>query len=261
MNNIKYMPADMLNAGLRRPTPPGEVQTHFGGPGSIPVRYTEGGLFLTKAMLTRTVTMSTTATLLAGPNRTRAYLILNPSRELGTALSTTLLDTTWSLGAISGATTGLNTEAYQQCHVFTNLTFSIGLIADFDIWLQTYDSVSGNWVTVSLIIAVSTGTAPATTTYTYLGPNVLAEQIRFLYSGVTGGDTIAVTIHCLLKNGYGTGSSGIYNSIFLGNRGVTTTLGYPLLPGEEKYIILAENASLYGIVESGADVTARILEL
>lgn len=211
---------------------------------------------LRRGLFGRTVTVTSTPQLIINAEYLRGYIILNPNELAGATAAGTLLASA-SRGAatanLTGTSSTLGVANFLSGHFYCDFTaFSGG--ASVDLFLQTLDPASGNWVDSQQIAAAIT---TPQTLYAYVGELGVATDARVRWNISAGNATFSVGY--VLKNGLIGTSSGVSQTIYLGGAGVTTASGFPLLNGQSEKFFLEENVQLYAV--AGASLPLKIFEL
>lgn len=209
-------------------------------------------LFLSKGFMSYNVVVGTTPTrVIDRLTYVSPYLIVNPSRYLGLTSITTLINGTITANYNTQSSL-LATSAFQTCHLHLNVTAVTG---SWEFISQSYDSVSATWADVEVIFPdiIATGSRYFLLNQTGVASN-LAIKVNELSSG-----SITCTLVATLKGGSGIGDTSFSQIIYLGNSSLTTSSGFPLLPGDRQPIVVGENVELYGIAENNLNL--RILKL
>ena len=205
---------------------------------------------LQRGLLSRAITVTTAPTLLVDARFLRGYIFLNPAESTGLTTTSTLVASAARTAADNSATVGIS--SYVDQHFF--LDVSAITAGTLEIIQQALDPVSGNWADVqTLFTATATGT-----TYAYTGATGSGANMRVRWT-IAGGGTITFSVGQVLKQGLIGTTAGVSQTIYIGNAGVTTTSGFPLLDGQQQKFYLRENTKLYGV--AGASLTMRIFEL
>lgn len=139
-------------------------------------------------------------------------------------------------------------------HLFLDVTAVPGGGATLDIFSQALDPVTLKWADVQNIF---TGITATGTYYIDIGNLGLATDFAIRWSISAGNFTFSLGY--VLKEGLPGTSNGVSKTIYLGNSGVTTTSGYPLLEGQVLPVYLRENTELWAVAAASLDL--RIFEL
>lgn len=213
---------------------------------------------LSKGLVTRTVSIGTTPVKLIQASEDRSYTIINPTGAIGL----TTVQSLYPVGTILAAdgnsqATPIYCSNYDGVHLYMNVT-GVGGAPAVDVFVQTYDNLSGVWVDVQAISPpggiVATGNYYSF--FSGLGVNT-QMALRWVATGAWG--SLTLSIGYSLKVGLGGSGTGTTNTVYLGNNYVTKFTGYPLLEGQYRDWYMRENAELFGVVEAGT-VTANIIE-
>lgn len=209
---------------------------------------------LDKGLLATVVTVTTEPTLLIRSQYLRGYIILNPATIVGTTSTGTVL------ASASRSSTG-NTQAdvlsvanYRDLHLFLDVTAVPGAGATLDIFSQALDPLSAKWADIQNIFPAITATG---TYYANVGSLGLTTDFAIRWSISSGNFTFSIGF--VLKEGLPGTSNGLSNTVYLGNSGVTTTAGFPLLEGQSRGWYLRENTELWAI--AGSTLELRVFAL
>lgn len=243
---------------LRNPVPRG---LRIPGNGQImkdsretPPPWSEAAIYIGKTIQSRVVSVTTSPTSILKPPRSWPYLIVNPNRSVGQASRVTGMASTTITAAATTQETYIDVAPFSECHIHLDITALPS--GTWDIYAQSYDAVSGTWFDAQRIFAGLSATTDEG--YTAIGPNGLGERLAFRFNPVVAG-SITCSIGCILKGGYGSLLSGFAKVVYLGGPGVSTTNGFPLLPGEYQQFVIGENVEIFGVSESTTEI--RIFEL
>lgn len=267
---LDAMPVDMLPRMIEEfiRMPDGSV-VPTGGPGSglsltdellrkisIDTGIMSSTLVLSRGLIGRTVTVTTTPQQIIDAQFLRGYILLNPNELAGATAAGTLLASA-SRGAATADLTGnsasLGVANYLEGHFFVSYgTFSGG--ASLDVILQAFDPTTSAWFDVQNLVSAVTATG---TQYSYVGGLGVATDLRVRWA-ITAGDVV-FSVGYVLKNGLAGTSSGISQTIYIGGPGVTTTSGFPLLNGQSQRFFLKENVELWAV--AAASLPLKIFEL
>lgn len=213
-------------------------------------------MVLSRGLLGRTVTITTTPQQIINAQFLRGYILLNPNELTGATAAGTLLASAsrgTATADLTGNSSSLGVANYMEGHFFVNITAVSGG-ASIDVILQALDPVSATWFDVQNLVsaAVATGTF-----YSNVGSIGIATDARVRWA-ITAGD-VTFSVGYVLKNGLIGTSSGISQTIYIGGPGVTTTSGFPLLNGQSQRFFLKENVELWAV--AGATLPMKIFEL
>ena len=207
----------------------------------IPPRYATGNaILLSRALNCDKITIGTSPVQIVKAPSTWPYLILNPSASVG--LTTTITGHASSAETAAGNTqsVSIGVAGHQSVHLHTIVTAITGT---WDLFTQSYDSVSGTWVDVQAILSGLTSTVSQ---YDNLNSMGIATDLAFRWVPTVAG-SMTFSIGVVLKDGIGGSGNGLANTIYLGGQNVTTISGYPLLSGNRETFILEEGLDLYAI--------------
>lgn len=207
---------------------------------------------LTRGLLCRDYSVTTTRTRLVQSTYPWPYIVSNPQRSRGLSENS----------STSGITTvqsqvvfPYSTQNYEYAHLFFTVTAITGT---WDLSLRVYDTATALFFTAQ---ALATGmTSTADSNYFLIGPRGLGGYIAFLLNPTAAG-SITYMISLLFKNGNGVGLLGTSDIIYLGGQDVTTSTGFPLLPDTHQAFVIDANVDLYAISTSAAGLTARVFTL
>jgi len=205
------------------------------------------------AFFPRVVTIGVTPTVIIEPNRyPRGYAIINPNSTTSgvTNLVTVFASTVFAAGdTFSGA---FNVSGYGGAAFFLNITASTA--ASMQVNLQTLDPVSGNWfIAQNDIFAAAVAAGQY---YAPVGSLGIDNQMRLMVRVVGG--TVTASIGASLKPALAAVVAG--PSVFIGPAEVNTTVGYPLVSGQQERFWLRENTALYGIAVAAQNVNVFELQ-
>ena len=244
----------------------GNIVTSPGVPsGSIPQSFNDVNIerisalnTLERGLIGRTVTITTTPTLIVKAPSPRAYIIVNPSLIVGTTNAGSITGLTAKVANGNTQATSLGVANFGRMHLFLNVTaIASPGSPSLDIYGQTLDPVGGTvWIDTQ---ALFTGVAATGTQYAYIGDLGVATDfaIRWTLTNIT---SVTFSVGFVLKDGLiGTGT-GLNKIVYIGgNSGVTVDAGFPLLEGQMKHFFFKENMELWGVANSSLDL--RIFEL
>jgi hypothetical protein len=201
------------------------------------------------------VTVTSIPQLIIQAQEPRGYLLLNPAGVVGLTAQGTVFSSTTLVGATTLASGSLGVANYKTGRFTVVATFGAGAgPVTFD--LQTLDPVDGTtWITVQTIFSL-TATGNAYANVGDLGIDVDAR----IFVTVPVGTTITFTMGFVLKDGLEGTSAGATQTIFIGQSGVSSVSGYPILAGHEKPLYFMENVSLYAVT-AGPSLAMNIFEL
>ena len=209
---------------------------------------------LDKGLIGRAVTVGTTATRIIQAQFLRGYRILNPSTIVGTTAFGTLLTSASRSATGNTQADSLGVANYRDLHLFLNVTAVPGGGATLDINTQALDPASLNWVSIQNIF---TGITSTGTYYANVGSLGLTTDFAIAWTISSGNFTFSIGY--VLKEGLPGTSNGISKTIYIGNSGVTTNSGFPLLEGQSLPFFLRENTELWAIAAESLEL--RIFEL
>lgn len=211
-----------------------------------------------RGITSRTVSVTTTPTLIVKANQPKGYIIVNPLASAGLTTSGTLFPSLLRTTAGSPFTSSaVGVANYDRLIAFLDISATV-LTPAVKIDVQSQDPISLNWATAQFDI-FSAPTAVGTY-YANLGTLGVDSNLR-LKATLVGGTSSTFSVGYLLKDGLPGGSSGLANTVFLGGPGVSTVSGYSLNEGAEfKYYFLA-NAELWGVSFASGGVNLKVFEL
>lgn len=214
-----------------------------------------GVFVLRRGLIGRVVTVTSIPQLIIQAQEPRGYLLLNPAGVVGLTAQGTVFSSTTLVGATTLASGSLGVANYKTGRFTVVATFGAGAgPVTFD--LQTLDPVDGTtWITVQTIFSL-TATGNAYANVGDLGIDVDAR----IFVTVPVGTTITFTMGFVLKDGLEGTSAGATQTIFIGQSGVSSVSGYPILAGHEKPLYFMENVSLYAVT-AGPSLAMNIFEL
>lgn len=212
---------------------------------------------INRGITTRKVTLSTVPSLIIRSSSAQAITITNPTQAVGLTSSFTL----YPAGTIFNAdgnsqATNIGVANYDSLHLFVNVT-AVGGAPAMDMWAQTKDPLTGNWVDVQYIAPVGGFTATGTYYSFFSGFGVLSQFALRWASAAWG--SITGSVSYTLKNGLGGSSSGSAQTVFIGSGGVSQFSGYPILEGQYRDFNMRENVELWGVT-GGGTVDINIIE-
>ena len=211
---------------------------------------------ITRGVVGRTVSVSTTATQIIQSQFPKGYIILNPATLLGFTSTGTILASAARTASGNTQSTSLGVANFRDMHLFLDITAVSGTSPTLEIVSQAKDPVSGNWAGVNTIWS---GLNSAQTAYANIAGLGLASD--FAISWVIGGTTPSFTFSLgyVVKDGLPGTAAGVNKTVYLGDRGVTTTSGFPLLEGQSRSFVVTENTDLWAVASSSLEL--RIFEL
>ena len=211
---------------------------------------------ITRGVVGRTVSVSTTATQIIQSQFPKGYIILNPATLLGFTSTGTILASAARTASGNTQSTSLGVANFRDMHLFLDITAVSGTSPTLELVSQAKDPVSGNWAGVNTIWS---GLNSAQTAYANIAGLGLASD--FAISWVIGGTTPSFTFSLgyVVKDGLPGTAAGVNKTVYLGDRGVTTTSGFPLLEGQSRSFVVTENTDLWAVASSSLEL--RIFEL
>ncbi|HDK42888.1 MAG TPA: hypothetical protein ENG87_05895 [Candidatus Pacearchaeota archaeon] len=207
---------------------------------------TGNSMYLTRNLVGRVVSVGTDPVLLIDSPYTHPYMILNPSTSVG--LTTTVTGYS-GIASNNDVSSSFGVSGFRSVHLTLDVT-SIDAATTWDIYAQSYDSISGKWADTQIVFSISsTGTS-----YAFIDSLGVGTDIRFKFVRTAGTGTLTNSIGCILKNGIGGSSAGLAQSVYIGGPGISTSSGYPILEGQEKIFTIEESVQLWAV----ANVTINI---
>lgn len=216
------------------------------------IPYPGYAIFVSRGLIGRVVAVGTVPVLLVSEPYTTPTLILNPSQSVG--LTTTV--TGWSGVAVNGQLTpSFGVSGFETVHLHLNVT-AIGGADAWDIYAQTFDSISGQWMDSQVVFAGVTTASVALdpNVYAYPGTFGIATDMRFRFVQTAGVANITCSIGATLKLGAGGSSAGLAQVVYLGGAGVSTVSGYPLLEGQSQVFVIGENVELWAVAATTINI-------
>lgn len=253
-------PPDVLRSSVSRnlrpaiPVNGNGIMKQTGTGRESPPPWSEAAIYVGKTIQSRVISVGTTAVSILKPPRAWPYLLVNANRSIGQASRVTALASTAIPAAYTTQSNYVDVAPFSECHIHLDITALAA--GTWDIYAQSYDSVSGTWFDTQRVFAGLTLTTDEG--YAMIGPNGLGERLAFRFDPVVAG-SITCSIGLVLKAGYGSQLSGFSKVVYLGGPGVSTTNGFPLIPGEYQTFVVGENVEVWGISESTTEL--RIFEL
>ena len=207
---------------------------------------------LTRSLICRNYTVTTTRQRLIRTTHDWPYLISNPQRARGLAeaVNTSGVTTVQVARAFP-----YSTQNYEHAHLFFTVTAITGT---WDLSLQSYDTATAQYFTTQVLSAGMTTTANSQ--YFLLGPRSLSGFIAFLLNPTAAG-TLSYTFSLLFTNGNGVGLTGTSDIVYLGGPNVTTSTGFPLLPDTSRAFAIKGNVDLWAISSLSAGLTTSVFTL
>lgn len=258
-----YYPPDVdrrpLPSGLITPmTPEGlSIERQKGypeqGKRDIPPVYSSAAIYISKSLHSIVKSITTTAALILKPRYTSSLLIVNPNRALGQTSRVTGMASTTLTATTNTQSSYIDVTAYTEAHLFLNITAITGT---WDVYAQGYDALSGNWYNTQRVFPALTATTHSG--YTMIGPGFVSDRLAFNFDQVAAGN-ITCSLGVVLKVGYGYSLSNYSLVAYIGGPGVSTTNGFPILPGEYQQFVVGENVEIYGVATATTEL--RIFEL
>jgi len=224
---------------------------------NIPPEYTGNAMMVGKGFLGRALIITTVPSLMIRAEYAWPYIILNPSNPLaaGDALSTSIIHAS-AAEVAAGNTQALSViaTAYRNAHLHLIVTAVTGT---WDFYEQSLDPATLNWTDVQRIYTAITATGNY---YASVGTLGVVQSMAVRWDPVVAG-SITFALSLSLKDPiYSGAASGIDKTIYLGpNSDINTTIGYPVLEGKERELIVGEGVEIWGV--AGAPVEIRIFEV
>jgi hypothetical protein len=251
-----YVPTDIR---FLRPGQVSESQDQFGQPAPPPDRMAEdihrlvSLRTITTGITSRAVVITSSPTLIVRAPRDRAYTIINPTPSIGLTSSGTFLAATNLVAAGNSQAKPLGVSNYDTLHLFFNVANAAGLT--LNVIAQVLSPINNVWIDVQDLVPA--GITANADVYFNLGNFGITTQFALRWTIV---GTCTLTAGFVLKGGLGGSSAGLANTIFIGNSGVNVQAGYPILEGQFRDFYMAENAELWGVVNS-TSVSVNVIEL
>lgn len=197
----------------------------------------------------RTITVGSTPVEIISPSRyPRGYLILNSGELEGLTSSPTIFSSdNRAPGTFNSSS--LNVSGIETGAFFLNVTAGAGTLT---VALQSQDPLSSNFATAQTDIFSS---ANSGTVHASVGQLGIDRAIRL--QAVVGAANLTFSVAAVFKGGSAT---PVGTSIYIGSQDVNTTIGYPILPGQQKEWFLLENTSLFAVT-SGNNLLLKIFQL
>jgi hypothetical protein len=220
------------------------------------------GIPITKAFTGLTVNIGTTPTLVVTPDSRKTYLILNPALAITSATTDESIILASTLLSATTATDPINVAGVEDVHIHFGFE---GLSGSWSCYLQVKDPITGTYANAQKIFDTDDPevTIAGGPFYAYVGSLGIASTIRFNFVLDSGPGGMNVNLSITRKKNVGSLdiTEGVPLTIFFGNSGVTTSSGYPLLEGEERFFVIDQNVSLYGIAEAAVALKLFLLEV
>lgn len=248
----RYLPPDLF----RRRINMGEV-TNIPAAGEIVSRDIAppsmgDAIYLSRNLLGQTIAIGTTPTLILQSTYAWPYLLLNPSTSVGLTTSVTGFN---GIANDTDTTVSFGVSGFDEIHLTLNVT-AVAALATWDIYAQTFDSISATWVRSQ---AVFIGIGATGGYYAFPGSFGVGTDLRFEFVRTAGAGTLTCSIGVIMKGGTGGSSAGLAQVAYLGGPNVTTTSGFPLLEGQRQAFIVGEGVELWGIAPSAINI--RLFQL
>lgn len=237
------------------PRIPRALPSGYGGPvdRSVPPSYMGDAIYLSRSLMGRVFTITTTPTLLIDASYAWPYLVLNPTKTVGLSTTVTGFSGTVAAAGNSQTTPGsIGVSGFYSVHYHLNVTAVTGT---WDIVAQSYDSISLQWMDTQTIFA---GIAATGQYYASVGTFGLATDLAFRWNPTAAG-SLTFSLAAVLKGGLGGSSAGLAQVAYLGGPGVTTDTGYPLLEGQKQGFIVGENVQLWAVAGTNLDIRVFML--
>lgn len=214
-----------------------------------------GTVVLRRGLLGRVVTVTNVPTLVLNQQEVggRGYLFLNPAGVVGLTAKGTLISSTVLVGATTLQSASLGVANYKNGKLFFGVTFNVGA-GPVTIDIQTLDPVTGQLFISQTLSLGATGNV-----YANLGTLGVDTDLSVLVT-VPVGTTITITAGFVLKDGLDGTSAGVTQTIFMGQAGVSTVAGYPILSGKERSFYIMENVQIFAVT-AGPSLSLNVFEL
>ncbi len=210
-------------------------------------------IYLSRSLIGQTIVVGTTPVLLVRSTVLWPWIVLNPSQSVGLTSSVTGFSGTASTGDLTAP--GIGVAGFESAHLHLNVTAMTGG-ALWDIYAQTFDSISGVWMDSQ---AVFTNIAATGSYYAFPNTFGIATDLRFRYVRTAGAGTLTNSIGVALKVGSGGSSTGLAQVIYVGGEGVTTVSGFPILEGTSLTFVIEEGVELWAV--AATTLNARLFML
>ena len=135
-------------------------------------------------------------------------------------------------------------RSYASLHLFLDITAVAGTSPTIDITLQSQSPSSNKWVDIQ---DVWVGLNAVGSFYDFTDAMGIAKKIAFKWTIGGTNPSFTFTLEYVLKGGLPGTSGGLSSSISLGDSGVSTVSGYPLLHESRELFIIKEGVELFGI--------------
>ncbi len=204
----------------------------------------------------RAITVGITPTRIIQNQFKRAYIIMNPSLVIGTTAYGTLAAS--AVRTVDGNTQAspLGVANYRDMHLFLNVSAIAGASPSVDFYAQALDPVTLTWFDTQQIWS-AIGSVGAN--YINIGGLGLSTDFAVRWDLSAGTTSITFSIGYVLKEGLPGTGAGVGKTIYLGNSGVTSVAGFPLLEGQSRAFYMEENVELWAV--AGASLDLRVFEL
>lgn len=212
---------------------------------------------ITRGILGRPITIGTTPVRVIQSQFPKGYIILNPATLLGFTSTGTLLASAARTSNGNTQASSLGVANFRDMHLFLNISAVSGTLPTLTITSQALDPVSSNWADTNVLwdSLNSTGTS-------YVNIAGLGLASDFALKWVIGGSatpTFTFSIGYVVKDGLPGTAAGVNKTVYLGERDVTTTAGFPLLEGQSRSFVVTENTELWAVASSSLEL--RVFEL
>ena len=219
--------------------------------------YTGTSLFVGKGLLGRVVLVTTTPVLIIRSEYAWPYIILNPYLPYssgGTTYDTQQVYSGTETANGNSQATPVSVNEYRNVHFFLDVTACTG---SWDFYAQVQDPASNNWADSQRIFTAVSSTG---TYYANVGTFGIATQLAARWEEMSAG-SITFTLTAVLKDVISPGIlSTTDRTIFIGpNDAISTESAYPILPGNEKMLVVGENVEIWGVAYT--DVLIRVFEV
>lgn len=221
-------------------------------PRDVATGYGYSDIYLSRNIMSEVVSVGTSPTLIVQPPQTWPYLIQNPARLQGITKVETGYSGTLTADA-NTQSTYIDVGGFEVAHLHLVISAITG---EWDVYFQSYDSISASWLDVQRTFAALTATTDSQ--YAMIGPLGIAERLAFRFVEVSAG-SITLKLGVTLKGGTGSGVLDFSNVVYLGGNSVTTTAGLVLLPGAEKNFMIGANVGLWGVATETTELRVSSL--
>lgn len=184
----------------------------------------------------------------------RGYIIINPAEISGFTTNVTFFAS--AARAVGTYTSGqFNVSGVDRVSSWLDVSVN-GAGGSVQIDVQSIDPLSGNAANAQIdIFNVATPT-PVNTYYANLGQLGVDRLIQMFATVATAGP-VTFSVSGLLKGGAVTPTG---STVYIGDQNVTSTIGYPILPGQREYFWLGDDVQLFAVSPT-EPVTLKVFQL